>query len=397
MNDLAAPMTGLEVLHQAKFSSLRGQRLGVVCHAASVDSNYWHLVELLLATLDIDLRLILAPEHGFAAAAQDLEAVSGEPTYLGVPVVSLYGDDFASLSPSQAHLEEIETLVIDLQDVGSRYYTFQATMLLCMEAAAKCGKRVVVLDRPNPLGHEAIEGPPILPGYESFVGIHSIPTRHGMTIGELAKLYREERKIDVDLQVIPCDSMRGDAIDGWFARWVFPSPNMPTLDTALVYPGQCLLEGTNLSEGRGTTLPFELSGAPWIDGHRLARELNALRLPGVHFRPVAFRPTFQKHAGRTCGGVQIHVLASHEFRPQETGVAVLIAMRNQNPELFRWRTERYEFVDHLPAIDLLFGDSATREAIERGATARDIAEGWRGHEKEFAERRKPYLLYPRNA
>src|SRR5205085_7758532 len=224
-------------------------------------------------------------------------------------------------------------LVIDLQDVGSRYYTFPTTMLYCLEAAAGVGLPVVVLDRPNPLGGKEVEGPTLRPGFESYVGPHPLPTRHGLTVGELVRLYRAERNIDVDLTVIPCEGLRRDMdFEATGLPWVLPSPNMPTVETAFVYPGMCLIEGTNLSEGRGTTRPFEICGAPGVDASRLCQQLNAERLAGVVFRPMWFQPTFQKHAGQLCGGLQLHVTDRSTFRPVRTGLAVLAALRNLTNE-----------------------------------------------------------------
>jgi uncharacterized protein YbbC (DUF1343 family) len=250
---------------------------------------------------------------------------------------------------------------------------------------------VVVLDRPNPIGGDLIEGPTIQPGFESFVGCHPIPVRHGMTIGELARLYRAERVPGVDLTVVPCEGWR--RADAW--EWVLPpSPNMPTAKTALVYPGMCLIEGTNLSEGRGTTRPFEYVGHPDVDPRAVARRLNGMGLPGVAFLPVMFRPTFQKHAGQSCGGVFLHVTDAAMFRPVRTGLAVLMAFRAELGDHYRWRTERYEFVDHLPAIDILFGSDRERLAIEGDVDLERVVEPWVAVEAAFRRRREPFLLYP---
>jgi len=285
---------------------------------------------------------------------------------------------------------------IDLVDIGSRYYTFQATMLYCLEACAAVSLPVVVLDRPNPTGLIDVEGPTVRPGFESFVGVHPICTRHGMTIGELAKLYQAERVPGVDLTVIPCHATREQGVfllhPTDFA--VPPSPNMPTLKTAHVYPGMCLIEGTNLSEGRGTTRPFEYVGFPDVNPSRLVERLRAAELPGVVFLPATFRPTFQKHAGKSCGGCLIAIDDYDEFRPVRTGLAVLIAFRELLGDAFQWRTERYEFVDHIPAIDLLFGSDRERLAIEAGASWQNISAAWESEEADFQERRKPHLLYP---
>jgi uncharacterized protein YbbC (DUF1343 family) len=267
-------------------------------------------------------------------------------------------------------------------------------MMLCMEAAAAARIAFVVLDRPNPVGGLAVEGPRLRPGFESFCGLHDLAVRHGMTVGELARLFRAERKLDLELQVIGCE--------GWRRRllfretglpWVIPSPNMPTPETALVYPGMCLLEGTNLSEGRGTTKPFEAFGAPWLDAARLAADLERERLPGVRFRPASFVPTWDKHQGTRCHGVELHVHGARDFRPFRTGLACLVHARRQDPARFAWRTERYEFVEGVPAFDLLCGSAREREAVERGATVAEMAHAFAPEERAFARRRRTYLEY----
>jgi uncharacterized protein YbbC (DUF1343 family) len=239
-----------------------------------------------------------------------------------------------------------------------------------------------------------VEGPTLQPGYESFVGLHPIATRHGMTMGELARLYQAERGLTGELRVIPCEGWRREMdFDQTGLPWVLPSPNMPTMETAFVYPGQCLLEGTNLSEGRGTTRPFELSGAPWIDSRKLSERLREEKLPGVLFRPSWFRPTFQKFAGQTCGGVQVHVIDRDGFQPVRTGLAVLAAFRELSGEAFAWRREPYEFVADRPAIDLLFGSDRERQALEAGRAVTEIASVWEAEEEAFRRRRRQFLLY----
>jgi uncharacterized protein YbbC (DUF1343 family) len=391
-------MTGLDVLVVEDFQRLRGQRIGLLAHPASVDSRLCHAADLLRAAPGVKLEIIFGPEHGWLGQAQDLEPVSGaELCAPNIPrAVSLYGDTVASLRPTPQHLQGLDVLVIDLQDVGARYYTFQATMLCCLEAANALGLRAMVLDRPNPIGGSAVEGPRLLPGFESFVGAHDLAIRHGLTLGELARLYRTERKLsNTEIEIVPCKGWRRDMFfDETGLPWVLPSPNMPTAETAVVYPGQCLLEGTNLSEGRGTTRPFELCGAPWIDASALATQLNRENLPGVAFRAAWFQPTFQKHAGRRCGGVQLHVLDRRAFQPVRTGLAVLAALRSLCRENFRWRTDPYEFVSDPIAIDLLFGSSRERCGLESGQSWREIAAAWVEEEQMFIERRKPFLLYP---
>jgi uncharacterized protein YbbC (DUF1343 family) len=370
-------------------------RIGLVTHAAAVDENLQQTQDLLAEAPGVRLAALFGPEHGLLGTEQDLIGVKhGRDAGSQLAVHSLYGATFDSLKPSPEQLRGLDAVVIDLQDVGSRYYTFQATMLLCFEAAAQMKMLTVILDRPNPLGGVAVEGPGLKPGYESFVGLHPIATRHGMTIGELARMYRTERQIAGELRVVPCEGWQRE-MD--FSRtrlpWVLPSPNMPTLETSFVYPGQCLIEGTNLSEGRGTTRPFELVGAPWIDARSLAGRLADENWPGVVFRPAWFRPTFHKFAGQACGGVQLHVSDREAFQPVRTGLAVLAALRHLAGEHFAWRTEPYEFVADRPAIDLLFGSDREQRGLEAGRTVQEMIHEWKSEEEAFRRRRQPYLLY----
>ena len=370
-------------------------RVGLIVNATSVDTQLRHAIDLVRARGDMRVTALFGPEHGVRGDAQDMigvDSATDAPT--GLPVFSLYGHSEASLSPTPEMLEGIDTMVFDIQDIGSRYYTFVWTMVLAMRACAKAGKRFVVLDRPNPITGVHIEGPGIEPGFESFVGLVSCPNRHGMTAGEIARWRHAVEKLDLELTVI---AMRGWERDMYFEHtglpWVLPSPNMPTVETALVYPGMCLVEGTELSEARGTTKPFELSGAPWLDGHRLARDMAAMDLPGVTLRPVVYTPTFHKHAFKPCSGVQLHVTNADLFRPYRTGVAFLKACHDQDPAQFSWREKAYEFVDAIPAIDLLCGTDQVRRGIEAGASLDDLAARWPRDEGAFAEERAPYLLY----
>jgi uncharacterized protein YbbC (DUF1343 family) len=267
-------------------------------------------------------------------------------------------------------------------------------MLYCMKAAFAQDLPVLVLDRPNPLGCQVVEGPMLKVGWDSFVGVHSIPTRHGMTIAELARFYQGELGLKGDLEIIPCEGYsRTLWLDHTTVPWVIPSPNMPSLDTAIVYPGQCLLEGTNLSEGRGTTRPFEIFGAPWLSADRTTDVLNDLDLPGARFRPVNFRPTFQKWQGQMCGGAQLHVLDRELFCPVRSGLAILRQLRDLDPSHFAWRTEIYEFVNDRLAIDLLFGSDRERLAIEQRVPWFEIAGDWKAEEEDFLATRQPYLIY----
>jgi len=360
--------TGLERLLDEPQRWLGRARVGLVANTTTVDRRLTHGVDLMHRHPDIDLRLLFGPEHGMRGAAQDMVLVGNtRDPVTGLPEISLYGNTFESLSPTAAHLSQIDILIFDVQDIGARYYTYAATMALCMRTARSAGVKVVVLDRPNPIGGLQIEGGGLDPGLENFCGLYPVPQRHALTIGELARLYNDTFDIGCELEVVTCEGWRrGQYYDECDLPWVMPSPNMPTLDTAIVYPGMCLLEGTNLSEGRGTTRPFELFGAPFIDGRTLADELRRYDLPGVLFRPCTIEPTFHKFAGRRCGAVQLHVTDRRAFLSYRTGLAVLVAVKRLWPEAFAWRTEPYEFRDDVPAIDLLTGRPAVREAIDAG-------------------------------
>ena len=371
-------MTGLDRERDANFARFAGQRVGLVTHPAALTTRGELCDASKLFSRHTNLVTLFGPEHGLTGEAQDLVPVAA-----GGRVISLYGDTFESLKPTPAQLAGLDVLAIDLQDVGSRYYTFQATMLYCLEACAAVGLPVVILDRPNPLGR-TVEGPSIKPGYESFVGPHDIATRHGMTLGELARFYLAERDITIGLTVIRCDPLAA-------TEFILPpSPNMPAVRTAAVYPGMCLIEGTNLSEGRGTTRPFECVGYPELDADAAADALNAAGLPGVQFLPTRFTPTFQKYTNQSCGGICV-VPTGDDFLPVRTGLAVVVQLRKLLGERFRWRTETYEFVSDRPAIDILFGGDRERNLIDAGAGWRDIAAPWDAEERLFTRRREPFL------
>lgn len=398
-----AVVPGIDVLCADSLWLCRGRRVGLLCHAASVTADLVHVVDRLIAAGVRPTRLF-GPEHGVRGEAQDMVGVDGEcDARTGIPVTSLYGDSFGSLAPTADALAEMDVLLIDLQDVGSRYYTYIWTMALAMQAAAKARVHVVVLDRPNPLGGVAIEGGEVAPDAESFVGLGSIPVRHGMTIGEIAQLLRAgirwggprfRNGIDCELTVVKMLGWhRRDFFDATGLPWVLPSPNMPTVDTAFVYPGLCLIEGTNASEGRGTTRPFEIIGAPFIDGYALATRLGKYDLPGVRFRALSFQPVFHKFRGQSCGAIQLHVLDRTTFRPYRTGVTLLRELWSLGGEAFRWRTEKYEFVSDRPAIDLLTGGDHVRLGIEHGESPEEIFATWLRGERAFAERRRAHLLY----
>lgn len=330
-----------------------------------------------LVSAGVRPRLLYGPEHGYGGAAQDMAHVGDDrDADTGARVISLYGETFDRLSPAADELAEIDVLLIDLQDVGARYYTFVWTALLALRACAAANVRVVLLDRPNPIDGVTIEGRPHRePRLRSFVGLEPIPIRHGQTYGEIVLERARIEGLEGALEIVPVDGWdRRSYGDQWDRAFVMPSPNMPTVDTAVVYPGGCLIEATNLSEGRGTTRPFELVGSPWLDGRRLARELCEARLPGFRARPTSFLPTFQKHRGVSCSGVQIHVTDRALFRPVATYLALLTLARAQDPERFGLRTEVYEYVapSEAEALDLLCGTTATREALMNGAPLREV-------------------------
>ena len=389
---MVAVLSGLDVLASRLSSLLRGRTVGLLSHQASVTRDLTHARQAIGAIRGVKLLRLFAPEHGLSGAAQDLVSVGAERDALtGLPVVSLYGK---RLAPEPRALAGLGALVVDLQDVGARYYTFVWTMALTMRAAARVGLPVVVLDRPNPLGGEKLEGNMPDPRFASFVGLHPLPTRHGMTIGELAGYLNDTHGLGCDLTVVPMLGWRRAMLwEDTGLPWVAPSPNMPTPDTALVYPGMCLLEGTNLSEGRGTTRPFELWGAPWLDGGRLAEALAAEKLPGARFRACAFTPTWDKHRGARCHGVQVHVSDARALQPVRLGAACIVHARAQDPAQFRWRTERYEFVENLPAIDLLTGSAEFRTGVTAGRSVGELCAAWDQERDAFARRRAPFLLY----
>jgi len=385
--------TGLDRLLRFHRKWIQGKRVALLAHPASVDKHLRHALEVLQEEASARVVALFGPEHGVHGQAQDMESVVGS-TYRGIPVYSLYGHDEASLKPTRESLKDVEVLICDLQDVGTRYYTFIYTIAFCMEVAQQTGTKVVVLDRPNPINGHQVEGNLVAPGFRSFVGWYPLAVRHGMTVGELAQMFRHEFDLQCDLEVV--------TMKGWHRRrymdeldtpWVLPSPNMPTVDTAVVYPGMCLIEGTELSEGRGTTRPFEFFGAPYVDPEALVRRLREFRLPGVRFRPIYFKPGFQKHAGQTCGGAQLHVTRRKAFKSLLTGVAALKAVHDLYPKEFQFRHRAYEFVDRIPAIDLLAGNAKLRAQLETGASLQEIEGSWEDERQAFLETRKKYLLY----
>ena len=384
---------GIERLCKERSELIKGARVGLVCNQASVDHELNHSADILRGLGGVNLTTLFGPQHGVRGDVQDNmvetpHTVDGET---GLPVYSLYSE---TREPTEEMLEDVDVIVCDLQDVGCRIYTFVYTIANCMRVARRLGKRVVVCDRPNPIGGVALEGNVLEKGFESFVGQYSLPTRHGMTAGELARMFNEHWEIGCELEVVAMD---GWSRELWFDEtdvpWVLPSPNMPTLDSATVFPGTVHLEGTQMSEGRGTTRPFELVGAPYINAWEFARKLMSEGLPAVTFRPTSFLPTFQKHMGATCHGVQIHVLDRLEFKPVLTGVGVVKTCFDLYPEDFRWKEAPYEYVFDRNPFDVISGGESLRRAFERGDKLEEIEKSWEAGLQAFREARQEFLLY----
>jgi uncharacterized protein YbbC (DUF1343 family) len=383
---------GLETLVHRRSALLRGRRFGLLAHQASVDSRLAHAAQLLAGLGGGRLVRLFAPEHGFWGGPQDHAHVrAAHDPVSRLPVWSLYG---TRREPTPSMLAGLDALVVDLQDVGSRYYTFAWTMLLAMRACARAGVPVLVLDRPNPLGGTRVEGNVPDPAFASFVGLYPLPVRHGLTIGEVARHVNVEHALGCRLTVVPMRGWRRAMLwEDTGLPWVPPSPNMPTPDTARVYAGGCLIEGTNLSEGRGTTRPFEWTGAPYLDAHRYAAALERLALPGVRFRPARFVPTFHKWAGRTCDGVQIHVIDRARYQPFLTGLALIATARRLAPRAFAWKRPPYEFEHRRLPIDILCGTDRIRLAIERGEPLARIEGRWKDDLAGWKRRSAPARLY----
>ncbi|HWQ27360.1 MAG TPA: DUF1343 domain-containing protein [Chlorobaculum sp.] len=384
-------INGLDILLQDT-AALKKRSVGLIANQTSVSASLdysWSLLE----RSGIRLKRLFSPEHGLFSTEQDQIAVGGQPE-TGCEIVSLYGDNEQSLIPDRSLLEGLDLVLFDIQDVGSRYYTYVNTLALFMDAAQGLDIEVVVLDRPNPLGGIAVEGPQLDPAFHSFVGVMPVPVRHGLTAGEIAHFYRDYKKLDLNLSVI--------AMQGWSRRmlfpetglpWVPPSPNMPSFQVAEVYPGMCLFEGLNVSEGRGTTTPFLLSGAPFIDPFLLASRLGSMGLEGVVFRPTWFRPTFHKYRDQVIGGIYLHVTDHHRFKPFAAGVAMTCALRELYPGQLAFLDGVYEFNDTIPAFDLLAGSGAIRSKILRGDCPETILASWQSEEAEFAATKQNFHLY----
>src|SRR5687768_276903 len=371
---------------------IAGQRIGLVCNPASVDSRIVHASDR-LASGDWTLAALFGPQHGFNSDLQEnmIETPHARDAKRRVPVHSLYSE---TREPTAAMLADVDVLVIDLQDVGTRIYTYIYTMANCLRAARRHNVRVVVCDRPNPVDGETIEGATLDPEYVSFVGQFPIPMRHGLTIGEAARLFNEHFGLNAAVDVVPMDGwQRSMYFDATGVPWVLPSPNIPTLETAVVYPGAVLFEGTELSEGRGTTRPFELIGAPWIDGERYAEAMNARGIPGAYFRPVFFEPTFHKQAQKGCGGCQIHVTDRAAFPAMRVAVEMLDEFKREAPREKLWRDPRYEYGHVKRPIDILYGSNRLRQGIDAGEDPASIMADWDRDEAAFRTLREKYLLY----
>ena len=389
-------VSGIDQLlaHPEKY--LTGKTVGLIVNHTSLAGDGKHSISHFKSRFT--LHSLFAPEHGLYGTAQDMDPIADEVDPLsGLKIKSLYGKNAESLLPDPALLEGIDNLVFDIQDVGARYYTFIYTMANCMTICKQAGVRMVVCDRPNPINGTSVEGNLVGKDWRSFVGQYPLPNRHGMTAGELARLFNEHFEIGCDLEVVPMD---GWSREMWYDQtgmiWTPPSPNMPTLATATVYPGMCVIEGTLLSEGRGTTLPFEQIGAPFIAPHKLAARLekDSRLLPGVFFRPQYFKPMFQKHAGKVCAGLQFHVTDRDKFKPLLTTLALLRALAELYPDELQWRTEAYEFVSDRLAIDLLYGNEKLRETLFKddfSLTA--LEESWQEELESFLPIRKEFLIY----
>jgi uncharacterized protein YbbC (DUF1343 family) len=386
-------VAGLDRLFDGGARAYRGLRVGLIANPASVDSRLVHAAERFAQCGEFRLTALFAPQHGAKADRQDnmIESPDDFDERLGVPVYSLYGEH---RKPAPHMLENVDVVFCDLTDAGARAYTFAWTMLLAMEACAEQGRRFVVLDRPNPIGGIEVEGNVLDPAFSSFIGLHPLPMRHGLTLGELARLLNSERGVGARLDVI---EMRGWRREQWWQDtglpWVMPSPNLASPETAAVYPGTVLVEGTNLSEGRGTVRPFELIGAPYLDGARMGRILNELNLPGVRFRPAWFRPEFDKWQGELCGGVQVHVTNRATFRPYRTGIEIVRAAMDVGGGQFAWRRPPFEYEYEKPPFDILAGTDTIRRRLESGARAEEIEAAWLPELGEFERVRTGYLVY----
>jgi uncharacterized protein YbbC (DUF1343 family) len=384
---------GLEKVLNEQNNLLRNLRIGLICNQTSVNHQFQHAADLFFENDNLNLVSLFGPQHGIRGDVQDnmVETSHAIDRLTKLPIYSLYSE---TRQPTEEMLLSIDTLVFDLQDVGCRVYTFIYTMANAMRACAKFGKKIFVLDRPNPIGGLLAEGNFLEKGHESFVGQFPLPMRHGLTVGELAKLFNTEFHINCDLEVITMNNWeRQDFYDETDAPWVMPSPNMPTVDTTVVFPSTVYFEGTKVSEGRGTTRPFEIVGAPYIDSNEYADELSALELPGVIFRPINFLPTFQKYSNQSCGGVFLHITERNLFEPVITGLAMVKIMYELYPKDFEWKDTPYEYEFDRNPFDVIAGTTKIREMIEEGKSIAEIKLSWKNDVEDFNELRKKYFLY----
>jgi len=384
---------GIEKLLTSPPCWLGEKRIGLLTNQASVDSTLHNTVDLLVQSYPKTIKALFGPQHGFRGEKQDNMVESQDFIHprFNLPVFSLYG---TSRVPTKEMLELIDILVIDLQDIGTRVYTFITTLAYCLRAAQEHGKKVVVLDRPNPIGGTAVEGNLLKEQLRSFVGVYPLPMRHGLTIGEAAGIFNTQHRIGCDLEVIPMEGWKRTMyFQETGLHWIPPSPNMPSFTTALVYPGQVILEGTNLSEGRGTTTPFEILGAPFIDPFRLHYNLAGKDLPGIHLREVFFQPTFHKWQGEVCGGLQIHITDPDSYKPYVTSLTIIQEIHSLYPRDFSWRNPPYEYEEEKMPIDLISGDDSIREAIEQGRDVNQLEASWKEELDQFREMAKHHFLY----
>ncbi len=384
---------GLDKVLGSQGSTLSNLRVGLICNPASVNADFRHAADLFFENENINLTALFGPQHGIRGDVQYnmVETAHATDRLTGLPVYSLYSE---TRHPTAEMLSGIDALVFDLQDVGCRVYTFIYTMANAMKACAEFGKKMVILDRPNPIGGIGVEGNLLEAGHESFVGQFPIPMRHGLTVGELAELFNQEFGINCDLEVVKMDGWaREDFYDETGAPWVMPSPNMPTVDTAVVFPATVFIEGTEVSEGRGTTRPFEIVGAPYINGKKLADALKSLELPGVIFRPINFLPTFQDFANQECEGVFLHITDREAFEPVITGIALVKTIYEMYRADFQWRTTAYEYEFDRNPFDVIAGTVNLRTMIEKGCSVEEIKLSWQTDVNKFNRTRESYLLY----
>jgi len=385
--------TGLDRIRKGLWKKLKGYKLGLLANQASLDSRFNGAKEVISRLLPGQLTALFGPQHGYGGEDQDnmVETDHTHDNALGIPVFSLYAE---KRKPLPHMLEGVDILIIDLQDVGTRVYTFASTMLNCLKAAGKAGKKIMVLDRPNPLGGEILEGNLLHPELYSFVGPYRFPMRHGLTMGEMALVFNKKFRLDCDLEIIAMHGWRREMLwDKTGLKWMMPSPNMPFLETAYVYPGQVIWEGTNLSEGRGTCRPFEIFGAPYLDPKSIKEVIEPEATRSCFLQEYSFRPTFQKWKGELCKGFMLHVIDPHTYRPYLTSVALLNAIMEIHKKDFRWKNPPYEYERERKPIDLILGDTALRKDLESGTPISRITQNWVADIESFSQWRRPYLLY----